>query len=265
MKLAPLISTALVATGVSLAFNAMPAKAIGLDAYQVSNDSGLGLDYSSSIGIDVTSYGNQGSQVLFTFTNNRYSGVLDGENIQDDYTITNIYFGKGVDFGKILTFSGSFITTGGIEEQGGVSYVDGKLNPQGNVVGGIQWDAAFLADPLKKKGGGGYQQNGIDTGESLGIVFDLAAGKTLNDVIGGFEGEQPSLAIAMHLQSTYGPNKDGVVGSNEGSEWVATKGVTQKDIENIPEPLTILGTGMAFGFGGLFKREYDKKKKQVKA
>ncbi|MGL5081257.1 MAG: PEP-CTERM sorting domain-containing protein [Microcoleaceae cyanobacterium] len=33
------------------------------------------------------------------------------------------------------------------------------------------------------------------------------------------------------------------------------------EVEAVPEPLTILGTGMALGFGGLFKKELDKKKK----
>ncbi|EKD09566.1 hypothetical protein SPLC1_S170150 [Arthrospira platensis C1] len=32
------------------------------------------------------------------------------------------------------------------------------------------------------------------------------------------------------------------------------------NVEQVPEPLTILGTGMALGFGSMFKREYDKKK-----
>jgi hypothetical protein len=36
--------------------------------------------------------------------------------------------------------------------------------------------------------------------------------------------------------------------------------------EPVPEPLTILGTGMALGFGGLFQREFSKKqKKKTKA
>jgi hypothetical protein len=34
--------------------------------------------------------------------------------------------------------------------------------------------------------------------------------------------------------------------------------------EPVPEPLTILGSAMALGFGGLFKKEYSKKQKKVK-
>ncbi len=33
------------------------------------------------------------------------------------------------------------------------------------------------------------------------------------------------------------------------------------EVTSVPEPLTLLGTGMAIGFGGLFKRELDKRKK----
>jgi hypothetical protein len=35
-------------------------------------------------------------------------------------------------------------------------------------------------------------------------------------------------------------------------------------VDDVPEPFTILGTAMAFGFAGLCKGEYDKKKKKQK-
>ena len=34
--------------------------------------------------------------------------------------------------------------------------------------------------------------------------------------------------------------------------------------DNVPEPLTILGSGLALGFGGLFKRKYDQSKKALR-
>lgn len=35
-------------------------------------------------------------------------------------------------------------------------------------------------------------------------------------------------------------------------------------VELVPEPLTVIGTGMALGFGGLFQREYSKRQKKEK-
>lgn len=35
--------------------------------------------------------------------------------------------------------------------------------------------------------------------------------------------------------------------------------------KDVPEPLTIVGSSLAVGFGVLFKKEYAKKRKQVKA
>ncbi|AFY76747.1 PEP-CTERM putative exosortase interaction domain-containing protein [Pleurocapsa sp. PCC 7327] len=36
------------------------------------------------------------------------------------------------------------------------------------------------------------------------------------------------------------------------------------DLETVPEPFTILGTGLALGFGGLLHREYSRKQKTSK-
>lgn len=38
----------------------------------------------------------------------------------------------------------------------------------------------------------------------------------------------------------------------------------EADLESVPEPFTILGTGLALGFGGLFHREYSRKQKASK-
>lgn len=45
----------------------------------------------------------------------------------------------------------------------------------------------------------------------------------------------------------------GLDADGEGSGWYSP----------VPEPLTIFGTGLALGFGGLFKKKYGQKKNQV--
>ncbi|MFO7028987.1 PEP-CTERM sorting domain-containing protein [Limnospira fusiformis CCALA 023] len=50
--------------------------------------------------------------------------------------------------------------------------------------------------------------------------------------------------------------------TTDGSFELAGAGGGVGNVEQVPEPLTILGTGMALGFGSMFKREHDKKKKK---
>lgn len=56
-----------------------------------------------------------------------------------------------------------------------------------------------------------------------------------------------------------GSKAKGVIKINQGGS--ASLDYT---VDDVPEPFTILGTAMAFGFAGLCKGEYDKKKKKQK-
>ncbi|MGQ4646831.1 PEP-CTERM sorting domain-containing protein [Lyngbya aestuarii] len=119
-----------------------------------------------------------------------------------------------------------------------------------NPRGGIGWDAAFGADPDSP---GGFNKNAVDVGESVSVVFNLVNDSEYSQLQGLFgTGE---LALALHAQS--------IGGSGGYSDWLtSSSSVTSEDI---PEPLTILGTGAAVGFAGLFRREKSKGKVKAKA
>jgi hypothetical protein len=51
------------------------------------------------------------------------------------------------------------------------------------------------------------------------------------------------------------------INSTENVNLAQASGSIKSDLEPVPEPLTIFGTGLALGFGVLFKREYSKKQK----
>ncbi|MEQ9233800.1 PEP-CTERM sorting domain-containing protein [Coleofasciculus sp. E2-BRE-01] len=54
-----------------------------------------------------------------------------------------------------------------------------------------------------------------------------------------------------------------IVAPNNGNSSVLFEGDDLPDPEAVPEPLTILGSGMALGFGAFFKRQQSKKQKNA--
>jgi hypothetical protein len=234
MKLTPLIPTFLAATGVALAASAMPAEAIGLSSSFVTGEN---YNIDGQFNIEITDAG--AGQVSFTFTN---VGNVNS-------SVTDVYFGKSG------TINNYFSVPGAISNSTGVSFSEGAKpgQPPGGAFG---WQAAYTADSNKPIVASGVNNfTGSGTQESLSFTFSTLNGNNAQSIFNAFSNPtgNPDLAIAFHVQG---------IGSNaEDSAWYGSKGITSKDI---PEPLTMLGTTMAFGFGGLFKREYDKKKKREK-
>ncbi len=67
--------------------------------------------------------------------------------------------------------------------------------------------------------------------------------------------------VAVRLQAV-GPNP--VTGGSGSAKQYGTAPTTPDTVYPAPEPFSILGAGMALGFGALCKREYDKKQKKSK-
>lgn len=85
--------------------------------------------------------------------------------------------------------------------------------------------------------GGQFQRGGsnrINGGESLGITFD----GDYNTVVSALESE--SLRVGIHVQE---------LPQGQSDSFVSDGGTA------VPEPLSILGTGAALGFGALFKKK----------
>ncbi|WP_181256764.1 PEP-CTERM sorting domain-containing protein [Merismopedia glauca] len=98
--------------------------------------------------------------------------------------------------------------------------------PQGNKIAFIE---AFGA---RFQSGGSKRING---GESLGITFT----GNFNSVINALQSED--LRVGIHVQE---------LPQGQSDSFVSDGGETQ-----VPEPLSILGTGVALGFGILFKKK----------
>lgn len=101
-------------------------------------------------------------------------------------------------------------------------------------------------------------------------AWSLAAGKTLTapfviSVKGGPDYSayffNAGSTITSGTWNTFGITK-GNGGAGPGLSHLDIYTATAKDV---PEPLSILGTGVAFGFGGILKRKYGKKVNQEQA
>jgi hypothetical protein len=236
MKLNSLISTFLAATGVALVASAMPAEAasFGLTPTHVeTNKKDNPIPQPGQLSINFEEFGK--GKVKFTIANN---------NIGTDTVSSRIskvmFGGKDKKFFSLLSWRGLIdkddkVGLGGDE---GVDFSRDTGNPPKE----IGWKSSFTVER------DGKAKWGIDVGESLGVLFALKNGVTFSQIEQGFN--SGDLAIASKVGSLEG-----------GNEWYVTSSDTSEDV---PEPFTILGTAMAFGFSGLCKGEYDKKKKKQK-
>jgi hypothetical protein len=156
-----------------LAFSESHAALLGFDNI-TNNNSGNAAIGEAQLTVDVTDAGS--NQVLFTFDN---SGP-------DDSSITDVYFDDGSLLGIASVFNGT-----------GVDFSQGA-NP-GDLPGGndisppFVTTAGFSADSEPPA-----QPNGVNPGETLGILFNLQTGQTFADVLA--ELGDGTLRIGIHVQ-----------------------------------------------------------------
>lgn len=135
------------------------------------------------------------AQVLFTFSNTGPAKCV----------VTDIYFDDGTLLG-IAFLMDADDPEGNPLGMKGVDFTQGEASPgvlpdSNNLVPSFQVTANFLcdSDPSPTK-------NGIGPGESLGVVFDLVAGKTYDDLIAAMyepfdeEDDKDDLRIGLHVQ-----------------------------------------------------------------
>jgi hypothetical protein len=129
------------------------------------------------------------------------------------------------------------------------------------IFGGLQGTAVTTVSPagdLFFDGAGNYNAVPNFFTFANGITFDLDAGDT--DFFG------MGNAVELALTGTFKSGTSSYLGT--GNFAILTSGAGASSFngtfEAVPEPLTILGTGLALGFGGLFKSK-SSKKQSVKA
>jgi hypothetical protein len=236
MKSLAYFPTVLVATGVAWAAAVIPAEALTLNFVNITNNNPANAAIGEAqLKVDVTDPGN--NQVLFTFNN---AGPAAS-------SITDVYFEDGTLLGIAQITNGT-----GVDFSQGAS--PGNLPGGNSITPAFNASAGFTADSNPP-----VQPNGVNPGESLDVLFNLINGQTFDDTLAALAqtslfGNPPGgLRIGIHVQGF----------ADGGSEsFVNVPPDLPPPGPAVPEPMTVLGTGMALGLGTLFQKQRSKQKKQ---
>jgi hypothetical protein len=207
----PALARSLAVGFLALAF-AQPAGAvlIGFDAITANNVADVAVG-ESQLFVDVTDAG--GFQVLFTFSNTGPAAS----------SITDVYFDDGTLLGIASIINGA-----------GVAFSLGASPPNlpsgENAIPPFQVTSGFAVDSDPPT-----QANGVNPGETLGILFDLQAAGTFADVLDDLD--TGALRIGIHVQGFAGGGSESFV--NDGPPGGG---------QPIPEPTGAL----LFAAGSLF-------------
>jgi hypothetical protein len=175
--------------------------------------------------MDVSDLG--GNQVLFTFSNTG----------PEQSIITDIYFD---DDATLLNIAGLVDADEGIGGDTNVDFSTGASPPDlpagNNLSPAFVTSAGLLADADPPPGTGG---NGIDPGESLGIIMNLKQGVTYDDTLAALDSGL-DLRVGTHVQGFATGN----------SETFVNNGRTP----TIPAPSAIILASMGIGCVGYLRR-----------
>lgn len=186
--------------------------------YNLSNNNATNAaNGESQLAVDVTDAGS--NQVLFHFTN---TGAIA-------MSITDVYFDNGSALGSLSAISNG----------AGVAFSNGAS--PGNLPSGNTATPPFVAD-FAMDSDAPAQPNGVNPGETLGIIFNLAGGYSFSDLID--ELNSAATRIGIHVQGF----------ANGGSEAF----INTPNTNVVPAPPAVLLGALGLGFVRLAKRSLAK-------
>ncbi len=185
--------------------NPAAAASYGFDCITNTTPANCGIG-ASQLYVDIIDAG--ANQALFTF----YNIGADASSIAD------VHFDDGTLLGISRVINGA-----------GVSFTSpanpGNLPGANNITPAFQTTAGFSADSDAP-----VQLNGVNPGETVGILFNLQAGKSFADVLSaiGLAGNPGGLRIGLHVQGFAGGGSESFVNTvgqvmlpvPEASQWM---------------------------------------------
>ena len=226
MKLRNIILSLLMS--VLFLFTVVPTPALSVGFVNITNnnagDAAIG---EAQLWVDVTS-AEGGSQALFTFGN-------DGPYAS---SICDVYFDDGTLLGIADIYDNG---------HAGVSFTQdaspGNLPGGNDILPNFETTAGFSADSDPPA-----QPNGVNPGETLGILFNLQSGGDFDDVVA--ELLDGSLRIGIHVQGFDTGGSESFINDDDGL----------LDPQAIPEPGTmlLLGSGL-IGIAVTGKKRFKKR------
>jgi hypothetical protein len=140
----------------------------------------------------------------------------------------------------------------------GLSFSDSSL-PQINDLSFTCYSGFCTTDPVKP-----FINFGTQTikGTTANLTFNLNAGQYLNF---GVPGTTETTVSFPYLTGAFNFNGSTLAVGQLAGGYSGPSSTYQMTLKTVPEPLTIMGSGLALGFGGLFQRKNASKRKNQKS
>jgi len=229
------------AIGLALLFVTQQVHAISFGFHNITNNAPSGVDVAGQLFVDVIDPGRTSDQVLFWFRNEGPTPSFIDEVYFDDGTLLKLAGIIDKDDAALASPPAPDFGHSGVDfTQDSLSSVKPPDLPGGNSIS-PKFDVT--ASLSAESDSPGTNKDGVDQTEWLGIVFDLADGKTYTHVINDLN--SGALRIGLHVQGIRTDTDD--------------DGKSDSFVNSILDPAAVflLGSACLIGFAGA-RRKFKK-------